>query len=140
MTASQGSALVIGLGCRRGCPASLLLELIESSLGEYGLEIRAITALASIDLKNSEPGLWALAEHLGLPLVLLKADQLLPYQAQLTHRSALAHARTGCHGVAESAALALASQLGGGPAHLLIERRKSAQATFAMARSTALGR
>ena len=131
---------MIGLGCRRGCPASVLLELIESGLGEYGLQTRAVTALASIDLKKSEPGLLSLAAHLGLPLILLEAAQLLPYEAQLTHRSAQVFARTGCHGVAESAALAVANQLGGGPAHLLIERRKSAQATFALAHSPAAGR
>ncbi|NNG65578.1 cobalamin biosynthesis protein CobE, partial [Pseudomonas fragi] len=47
--------------------------------------------------------------------------------------SARAFALTGCFGVAESAALALAEQLGGAPARLLITRQNSSVATFALA-------
>lgn len=125
--------LVVGIGCRSGCAALQLLELVESGLHELGLETGAIGAVASIDLKGAEPGLLALAEHLQVPLILLSATTLLPYEAQLTHRSALAYARTGCHGVAESAALAAASQLARAPARLVITRRQSAHATFALA-------
>ncbi|MEB0174373.1 cobalamin biosynthesis protein, partial [Undibacterium sp. CCC1.1] len=53
--------------------------------------------------------------------------------AQLSYRSALAFAHTGCHGVAESAALALAEQLSGRPSVLLINRSKNRHATFALA-------
>ncbi|WP_434681995.1 MULTISPECIES: cobalamin biosynthesis protein [unclassified Pseudomonas] len=125
--------LVVGIGCRSGCAALQLLELVESGLHELGLETGAIRAVASIDLKGEEPGLLALAKQLQVPLILLSAITLLPYEAQLTHRSALAYARTGCHGVAESAALAAASQLARAPARLLITRRQSAHATFALA-------
>ena len=111
----------------------MLLELVESGLHERGLDIGAIDALASIDLKGEEPGLLALAEQLQIPLILLSAASLRPYELQLTHRSALAYARTGCHGVAESAALAAASQLGRAPARLIIAKRQSAHATFALA-------
>lgn len=130
---------MVGLGCRRGCPAAALLELVESCLRERDLELHAVTALASIDLKAAEPGLIELARRLAVPLILLDATQLQPYEAQLTHRSAVAYARTGCHGVAESAALVAAARLAGAPAQLLIERRKSAQATFALASAPAKG-
>ncbi|MEX5669122.1 cobalamin biosynthesis protein CobE, partial [Pseudomonas neuropathica] len=40
---------------------------------------------------------------------------------------------TGCYGVAESAALALAEHLAQAPAKLLISRQKYAQATLALA-------
>jgi cobalt-precorrin 5A hydrolase len=125
--------LVVGLGCRRDCPAQLLLELVQRNLTEYGLELQAVTALATIDLKGREPGLQALAEHLGIPLVLADLARLLPYESQLTHRSQQAYQHTGCYGIAESAALAVATQLGSAPARLLIERHKSPQATFALA-------
>jgi cobalt-precorrin 5A hydrolase len=125
--------LVVGLGCQRGCPASLLLELIEQALQDHGLAIEAITALASIDLKRSEPGLLALAEHLGLPLVFFSAAELSGFDAQLSHRSAIAFAHTGCYGVAESSALALLQRLGGRHGELLITRQKNQHATFALA-------
>ncbi len=61
------------------------------------------------------------------------SEQLAQYQARLSHQSQIAFERTGCYGVAESAALALAEQLAQAPATLLISRQKYAQATFALA-------
>ncbi|MCV4266619.1 cobalamin biosynthesis protein [Pseudomonas capsici] len=129
----SGPALVAGLGCQRGCTAAKLLELIESGLKAHGLEVDAITALASIDLKQDEPGLQELAEKLSVPLIFFSASQMAEYEPQLTHRSPTAFRHTGCLGVAESAALALASQLSKSPATLVIERQKNACATFALA-------
>ncbi|MFJ4143106.1 cobalamin biosynthesis protein [Pseudomonas sp. NPDC089734] len=132
-------SLVAGIGCQRGCTATLLLELIERSLQAHGLDISAITALASTDIKQDEPGLLELAERLSVPLIFFSADQLAAYEPQLTHRSPKAFEHTGCYGVAESAALALASQPGKGPATLVISRQKSPQATFALASGPAPG-
>ncbi|MDB5982222.1 MAG: hypothetical protein JWQ69_3237 [Pseudomonas sp.] len=125
--------LVIGLGCQRGCPVELLLQLIEQSLSAYGMKIDAVSALASIDQKNTEPGLLALAEQLGLPLVFFSAAELAGFETLLSHRSSVAFAHTGCYGVAESSALALAQHLGEGASELLIPRQKNQLATFALA-------
>lgn len=125
--------LVIGLGCQRGCPASVLQGLIEVNLLEHRLRLADITALASIDIKSSEAGLLELAEQLRLPLGFFSADELSAFETQLSHRSEIAFDSTGCHGVAESAALAMASRLSGSPARLVIERRNSSRATFALA-------
>ncbi|KQQ55779.1 cobalamin biosynthesis protein CobE [Pseudomonas sp. Leaf127] len=132
--------LALGLGCRHSCPAEVLLALITQSLHDHGLGIGAVSALASIDSKCDEPGLWQAAEQLGLPLVFFSAAQLQAYEGQLTHHSALAFERTGCRGVAESTALALASQLSGKPAWLRITYRKNDQATLALASSPVTGR
>jgi len=125
--------LVVGLGCQRGCPASTLRALLDQALQAHQIELQAIKALASIDLKRDEPGLVELASQLGLPLTYFNSEQLAAYQLQLSHRSQIAFERTGCYGVAESAALALAEQLAQAPATLLISRQKYAQATFALA-------
>jgi cobalt-precorrin 5A hydrolase len=130
---STAPTLVVGLGCQRGCPASTLLALLDQALQAYNIELRAIRALASIDLKRDEPGLLQLAEQLALPLTVFTSAQLAAYEPQLSHRSEIAFERTGCYGVAESAALALAEQLTQNPAKLLITRQKYAQATFALA-------
>jgi cobalt-precorrin 5A hydrolase len=58
-------------------------------------------------------------------------EQLTAYESQLSYRSEIAFEHTGCYGVAESAALASASQ--SGVAELLIPRQKSSHATFALA-------
>ncbi|MGC5702702.1 cobalamin biosynthesis protein [Pseudomonas sp. NFXW11] len=125
--------LVVGLGCQKGCPASTLRELLEQVLAAHRLEHRQLAALASIDLKRSEPGLLQLAEQLRLPLTCFSSAQLAPYALRLSHRSQIAYERTGCYGVAESAALAMAEQLHPAPVQLLITRQKYAQATLAMA-------
>jgi cobalt-precorrin 5A hydrolase len=124
---------VIGLGCQRGCPATVLRELIDSSLAERGMSLADISALASIDTKADEPGLLELAKGSGLKLVFFSADKLAPFEYQLSQRSQFAFDNTGCYGVAESAALALVEQLSGSPATLMIRRRKNAKATFALA-------
>ncbi|WP_459200653.1 cobalamin biosynthesis protein [Pseudomonas tremae] len=137
--AQPGAHLVVGLGCRRGCSAEALRELIGNSLEAHGLRLSSVTALASIDLKDQEPGLLELAEQLAVPLVFFNAAQLVAWELHLTHRSAQVFQTTGCHGVAEGSALALAAQLGDGTARLLIERQKSAQVTFSLATSPAAG-
>lgn len=125
--------LVVGLGCQRGCDVHTLRGLFDAALAEGGIERRRITALASIDLKQDEPGLLALATMLDLPLQCFSAAQLTAFEDRLSHKSEVAFAHTGCYGIAESAALALAEHLTGGPARLLITRKKTAQATFALA-------
>lgn len=134
MTATGAApSLVIGLGCRRGCSAQALLALIEDSLSQAGIALSAIRALASIDLKRHEPGLLQLATELNLELELFSTAQMAEFSPRLSHRSATAFAQTGCFGIAESAALALATQLAGAPAALLITRKKTSMATFALA-------
>ncbi|MHC8411749.1 cobalamin biosynthesis protein [Pseudomonas sp. Hz4] len=130
---SAAPTLVVGLGCQRGCPVSTLRALLDQALQAYKIELHQIKALASIDLKREEPGLIELAEQLALPLMYFSSEQLAGYQPQLSHRSDIAFERTGCYGVAESAALALAEQLAQAPAKLLISRQKYAQATLALA-------
>ena len=125
--------LVIGLGCRQDCTAAELLSLIERSLARAGIPLNAVRALASVDLKRLEPGLLQLAAQLNLGFEVFNAEQLAPYASQLSHRSDIAFEHTGCFGVAESAALALAEQLSGATPKLLITRQKSPLATFALA-------
>lgn len=125
--------LVVGLGCRRGCEVHTLLALLETALAQARIERRHITAVASLDRKQDEPGLTALAQRLNVPFKCFSAEQLAPYANRLSHKSDVAFAHTGCYGIAESAALALAEHLGNAPARLLITRQKSADATFALA-------
>lgn len=134
----SGAGLYAGMGCRRGCPASDLAELLLRVLDAHGLHLSALKGLASIDGKADETGLRQLAEQLGLPLVVFSAAQLAPFEGQLSQRSRTAWQHSGCWGVAESAALAMAAAAGTGSAHLHVTRQASAQATLALARSAGL--
>jgi len=130
---NKGQVLVVGLGCQRGCPASVLRALLDETLLTHGIALEEVTALASIELKRDEPGLLELAGQLALPLTFFSAGQLAGYLGRLSHRSQIAFERTGCYGIAESAALALAEQLGKTTATLRISRQKRAHATLALA-------
>ncbi|MET1076997.1 MAG: cobalamin biosynthesis protein [Pseudomonas sp.] len=128
---------VAGFGCRRGCSEQALRELLERTLQSQGLPLQALDALASIDLKQTEPGLLGLARSLGLPLVCFSAEQLARFEPLLSRRSAIALRETGCAGVAEASALAQAEALGGRPATLLMEKLSSAEASLALAHCAA---
>ncbi|MDN6871592.1 cobalamin biosynthesis protein [Pseudomonas citronellolis] len=130
--------LVAGLGCRRGCGADELLALLRACLREAGLEEAALNALASSEAKALEGGLRDLSRQLRLPLELLDAQRLAPYEERLTSTSERARQVTGSAGVAEAAALALAEALAEGPARLVVPKRRSANATCALAMAPAL--
>ena len=122
-----------GFGCRKGCPVETLEQLLRTTLATHRLCADHLVGLASIDLKFDEPGLQALAERLGIPLVVFPATELQPFEPQPSHRSPVAYAYSGCWGVAESAALALAAR-SLGTSRLLVTRQVLGQATLALAR------
>ena len=131
--------LFAGLGCRRGCPADALAGLLQRTLRVHDLPFAALAGLASIDLKQDEPGLLQLAARLDLPLHFYSAAQLAPFESRLSHRSEAAWRHSGCHGVAESAALAMAEQLGGQPARLRVTRLVEDDMTLALAWAPCFG-
>ncbi|MGY4493441.1 cobalamin biosynthesis protein [Pseudomonas sp. TE3610] len=123
--------LYAGLGCQRHCPITELTTLLDTTLAHHNLTRADLAGLATIDLKANEPALLELARALNLPLTLFSTAQLAPFEPHLTHKSALAFTHTGCHGVAESAALALA----GPGSQLRVSRQKNAKATVALAQA-----
>jgi cobalt-precorrin 5A hydrolase len=127
------TALWVGFGCRRGCSAQALHELLQQTLLEHRLDWADVQGLASIDLKAHEPGLLLLAERLALPFTTYSAQALAPFEDRLSHRSARSFAATGCQGVAESAALAMAEHCTASASILRVNRRQTTMATLAIA-------
>ena len=126
--------LVAGLGCERGAEAAEILELIRESLAAEGLSEKALACLASIDLKEDEAGILEAAAVLGLPLRLYGAEELERQTPRVTEPSNYVFETVGCHSVSEAAALAGAGEDG----TLMVAKRKSARATCAIGRSTAI--
>ncbi|MCT7663923.1 cobalamin biosynthesis protein [Shinella kummerowiae] len=120
-------SLVLGLGCERGTPPAELIDLAASVIAcpEH------IIAVATLDVRAKEPAMLAVARHFSVPLVTFPAARLEAETPRLANPSDLVFAHTGCHGVAEAAALAQA----GPDARLLVEKTKSAHATVAVAES-----
>ncbi|CAN7480416.1 cobalamin biosynthesis protein [Rhizobium sp. LjRoot30] len=120
---------VLGLGCRPGTTGDELIALAETALHQASLEHDALGLIASFDARRNDPGIAAVAGHFGLPTVFYDAARLEMETPRLKTPSASVFVAIGCHGVAESAALAAA-----GPAAVLILAKiRSGQATAAIA-------
>ncbi len=127
----QSSGLVLGLGCERGADPAEVIALAEQALETCGKSAKDMTLVASIEARAGEPAIVDAARHFGVPLRLFSAPSLEALTPRLANPSALVFAYTGCHGVAEAAALAG----GGETAILLVPKLKSRQATVAIAES-----
>ncbi len=125
--------LVAGLGCRRGCTLDELRALLAQTLAEAGLDESNLTALASATLKADEEGLTALAAALDLPLALFTPQQLAACEPRLDRTCETVRTAIGAASVAEAAALLQAEAQAGAPARLLVGKRRSDQATCALA-------
>jgi cobalt-precorrin 5A hydrolase/precorrin-3B C17-methyltransferase len=123
--------LALGVGCERGTDSAELQELVHTTLSEHGLTAAAIACVVSLDLKAAEPAIHSLARQLGVLARFFPASQLEAERARLANPSATVFAATGCHGVAEGAALAAVGAAG----ELVIAKTKSTRATCALARA-----
>lgn len=121
-------SVVLGVGCARGCDPDELIALVGATLAEAGIAEGEVASIASIDLKSDEAAIHALARHLDVPARFFPAKRLEAETPRLANPSEVVFAEVGCHGVSEGAALVA----GGG--ELLVEKRKSANATCAAAR------
>ncbi|EPY01782.1 cobalamin biosynthesis protein [Magnetospirillum fulvum] len=124
------AGLWLGIGCRSGLDPAELLRLTAEMLTAQTLSPTALAGLASLDRRAAEPALVALAAALDLPLLSFSAARLEHETPRLRHPSDAVFAATGCHGVAEAAALAAA----GPAAELLVPKIVAAgHVTFAVA-------
>jgi cobalt-precorrin 5A hydrolase/precorrin-3B C17-methyltransferase len=123
--------LALGVGCARGCAESELAALVADALAAAGLAAGAVALVASLDLKRDEPAVLALAQSLGVPARFFSAATLLAETPRLKHPSDTVFRAVGCFGVAEGAALAAA----GADGALVVEKKRSANATCAIARA-----
>ncbi|WP_416897964.1 MAG: precorrin-3B C(17)-methyltransferase [Minwuia sp.] len=135
---TNGSALVwhpqryvLGVGSARNCPVEELSALVDGVLKDAGVAPGAVACIASIDLKADELAMLELSSRLAQPFRLFDAAALEAETPRLANPSETVFAEVGCHGVAEAAALAAA----GSEAELVVAKRKSANATAALARA-----
>ncbi len=125
------ATLALGVGCERNTDPEELIDLVERTLAEQDLAKASIAAIVSIALKAAEPAVHALAGHLGVPACFFDAEILEQERSRLANPSDLVFKETGCHGVAEGAALAAVGRSG----QLIVDKTKSSRATMAIARS-----
>ena len=125
--------LALGVGCERGVAPDELVDLVTGHLARHDLAPGAIACVVSLDLKAAEPAIHALAAQLGVPARFFSPGRLEAETARLANPSAEVFAVTGCHGVAEGAALAAVGPGG----ELVVAKTQSERATCALARAPA---
>lgn len=116
--------VAVGVGASRGCPVGELEALVRATLGEAGLTRADVEVIASVDAKADEPAVLALgAVRFFGAAALARVDVPTP--------SAVVAVHVGTPSVAEAAALLAAGE----GAELLVNKRRSAHATCAVARA-----
>ena len=95
---------VLGIGCKRGTSAETLEAAFAAFCARYGFAAQAVTAAASIDLKQNEPGLLAFCLARGWPARFYSAAQLRSLPGQFTS-SPFVQRVTGVDNVCERAAV-----------------------------------
>lgn len=124
--------LVVGIGSARGVTPEVVAATLRRVETEFGFDLRAVRAVASVDLKADETGiLAAIAPH---ELHTYPADVLAA--VDVPNPSEVVRAEVGTGSVAEAAALHHA----GPGAELVVEKIKGDNVTVAVARVRPRGR
>ena len=97
-----------GIGCRRGARAEEIMNLIGLALEQLEFAPPSLASIASVDIKQYEPGLIDVAQTLELPLKFFSAKELDDLQPAAP--SAKAHGVPGLDGVCEPAAMLAAGE------------------------------
>lgn len=72
---------ILGIGCRRGISKNAIKKSVMSVLDLYGISIKNVKTIASIDIKSDEEGLLGFAYDNKIPVVFFSSEELnaLPY-------------------------------------------------------------
>lgn len=123
-------SLVLGVGSSSGADPEGLHRLAIETLAAAGLSVDAVGCVATVDRKAAEPAIVELAAALGVPLRTFPAEVLAA--VPVPNPSGVVEAAVGTPSVSEAAALA--ATCGGTGGALAVEKRRSGEATVAVAR------
>jgi cobalt-precorrin 5A hydrolase len=98
------NSLVLGIGCDKGAASELIERGTLNAVARNHLSLKSVKALATIDKKQDEAGILALAERFGWPLETYTAEELDAVSG-IESPSETVKRYVGTRGVAEPAAL-----------------------------------
>jgi cobalt-precorrin 5A hydrolase len=75
-TTEAARTVIIGIGCRRGCPAKAIVEAVRCALSQVRISADEVRFLASADIKSDELGLKQAASELEMPLRLISSEEI----------------------------------------------------------------
>ena len=100
----------VGVGCRKGTDPSALERAVADALAEAKVSARAVTAIASIDVKKDEQAILELASKMDWPSVFYTADELAAVPGEFSS-SDFVKRTVGVDNVCERAACASGGEL-----------------------------
>ena len=74
----------IGIGCRRDTSLDKISKAVNLALSKYNIDIRAVCAIASVDIKQNEAGILAFCREYNLPFNTFSADELNTLDGEFT--------------------------------------------------------
>ncbi len=125
-------SLVVGMGCNRGTDMAEMQELLLETFEAAELSTGSIKVIATIDIKQDEPGLLRLAQEMGVPLVFFSRESLGSVET-VENPSEMVEKHVGVPSVCEAAAI-LGAQYG----RLIVPKRNTPNVTIAIARTALL--
>ena len=96
---------MIGIGCKSNTSEGLIYETVKICMDMYGADMKGVAAVASIDLKEEEPGLVSFCRSLNVPFMTYDANTLNAVTGSYTE-SAFVEQVTGVDNVCERSAVA----------------------------------
>ena len=126
-TTEAVKTLLVGVGCRRGVPADTILDAISQCLDSVGKSPADIRLIASVDIKQNEPGLLEAARRLDVPIRFLSSESIRQCKREFEH-SSFVQQKVNLPGVAEPASL-----LAGRRTEQLLSKQKFQGVTVALA-------
>ena len=120
----------VGLGARKGVPQEEVAKAVSTCLADAGIDLRAVAALVSIDLKKQEAGILAYSYETGIPFVTYTAEELRSVDGSFA-ASSFVQSVTGVANVCERAAAFAAGR--NGHAEVLVHKTIHGNVTTAIA-------
>ncbi len=120
--------IVVGIGCRKGTPAGVILKRLSEVLSSYHIYKNAVSKICSIALKSEEQGLIIVSQMLQVPFETFSGQMLNSIEGEFND-SEFVKKITGVGNVCERSALAGAGSNG----TLLIRKQAGDGVTIAAA-------
>ena len=126
------ASLIAGIGCNRNTDLSEIKGLLSDVLQKFRLSPHSLSGIASIDLKNDEAGLIALAKELNLPIYFFSKEDLEQVK-EIQTPSEMVKKHIGIRSVCEAAAILAANK-----GKLIVPKHFTKNVTVAVARKNVL--
>ena len=123
--------LALGIGCERGVNSDDLATFLSVIFKKYNLSKQAVACIATIDIKEDEKAIRAVADLWKVPVRLFEAAMLEKETSRVSDPSDYVFTTVGSHSVSEASALAAA----GPDAQLIMPKQKNKGITCAVALS-----